>query len=276
MAMAIAPLAAAAFTPALSGGIATLFGMAAATTLTNVLAGAIIGAATSALMGGDPLTGALFGGLGGAASGMFGGGEAVAGAEAAVPAEVAMGANAPLGVPGVESSLTMPGGNVIPASAPADVMTETVGKGVDMGADTQLGNKYKADIQAQATGAPTEASTFGAPEPTDDIFGAHFGDNEGGLFSGDIFGEGGLLSAKNIGSGLSSMAKTEAWMDAQELKNEGAMDLQTQAQQNKWAGITPASRPAWLAQLVSTNPRAVELSQVYTGHPGYETQYAAA
>ena len=62
-----------AFAPALSAGIASVFGVAAGT-LTNVVAGALLGAATSALMGGDPLTGALFGGLGGGVGSLFGGG----------------------------------------------------------------------------------------------------------------------------------------------------------------------------------------------------------
>jgi hypothetical protein len=260
--------------------------MAASTVLTNVIAGAIIGAATSALMGGDPLTGALFGGLGGAARGAFDAAGAAGAEGAAAPAgagaEMIKG-TVPLGA--APTGVTMP----IPVTNPDELAAASMEKGAKPLGYSLGKNEFKETLTKTATGSANmdAANKFdlGAAHVGDeagDAFGsdwlqkAHGVGDEGSFLSG-IMGEEGLLSAKNIGSGFSTLAKIDAYKDRQELANEGAMDLQIQAQQNKypWEG-GDVSRPVWLAQLVSTNPRAVKLSQVYTGHPGYETQYAAA
>ena len=259
-----------AFAPALSAGIASVFGVAAGT-LTNVVAGALLGAATSALMGGDPLTGALFGGLGGGVGSLFGGG-----ADAAEGAAGAAGVADDAGASMLTESLSpaelvsSAGGGVGPPSTTA---YDAVRSSLTQGSENILG----VGDNVFSEGLLPEGNTFasGLAESTDPFKLAQTGGQAQApgfldqIMSQDSLGD--MLAGGGNYLMRQGLVEDQAKAQGEELRETAEFKNQLAHQ-----GKTEAGQAGWMRNAISNmyGTRAESLARGYSGRYSGSTSQA--
>lgn len=261
-------LASSAFAPALSAGVAGVFGIAAGT-LTNVVAGALLGAATSALMGGDPLTGALFGGLGGGMGSFLGGKGAAEGAATAASTADDAGLSMTTASLSPADAIPLEGGGVGP---PPTTAYDAVRSSITQGSENIMSTGIDANVFSEgllpdgnqfAGGFMENADPFSLAAPAEP---AGFLDS---IMSNEMVGD--VLSGGGDYLMRQGMIEDQAEAQGEELRKTAEFKNSL-----KYPGVSSEGQSSWMKNAIVnvSGTRAEPLAKGYSGRYSGATSQA--